>query len=232
MSTALVESGGERNATLEQYEAKVVAAEQELRESFYHIGMALKRIKDDEPFKPKVGRKPNGKTTFKSWQQYCASKRLRYQRQAAARMIRAAVQRDQLPDLKSGSVADTLPLFWTIETAVEMARLDTKKDIRTAVSRIKQRLKKGERFTTKLVREVVDEMLGVDRKKKQKQAERLTTTPTLADHLDDMANTVEVWIDSLQEVGVDVWDEMATERPEVVKRLTQVLTSFISYLKE
>jgi len=230
MGTALaVYDETSEDGELRVYEQEVYQAEQELRESFYHIGMALKRIKDDEPFKPKVGQKPNGKTTFKSWAAYCASKRCMYPKQSAERFIRSAAHRDLLPELKSGTTF--VPFFWTQDAVLQIARLKDKQDVRNAVSQIRKALKGDEKFSTALVRRIVDDILGVTHEKMKKKKKELADAPTLADSLHDMTDTVETWMDSLGQVEGDLWSEVETESPGSVKRLTQVLSEFISFLK-
>jgi hypothetical protein len=133
--------------------------ENEIREGmevFYHVGMKLKRIRDDELYK---------EDGFGTWEEYCRV-RWDWSRPYVQRLITASEYRHVIPSVPSGhtSNGEGKNLDWSERSIRELTRIPDKSGAaRVAKKVIEKAEKEGAKLTSTFVRKVVDEELGVKR---------------------------------------------------------------------
>jgi len=151
-------------------EKKVHEAEQAFCESFYLVGVALKKIYDNELWRA-------AGDGIDSWNKYCTSGRLDISRRYADQLIAASQVRSQLAVLPN--VGPLAPV-WTEKTVRELTRLPKPSDVKRASKKVVTQVKRGKPLTARLVKEIVDVELGTPEKKQKAKAKRLAaaTTPS------------------------------------------------------
>lgn len=204
-------------------EQKVHEAEQEFAESFYHIGKALEPIRENELWRLLPD--------CRGWKHYCQLGRLDYRYSQADLYIKAAGVRPllvDLPEVKGSARADT----WNLKVVEQLCRLPLDSDIKRASKKIASRVKKGDRLSRSLAKEIVDSELGVSTATRKKKAKQLAAASTPAQALTQLAEWVEDQMTSLADMEATFWTDAEEESPGIVKRLTRALSSFVSFLKE
>lgn len=178
-------------------------------EAFYHIGQKLLTIKTQRLYEA---------AGFKSWSAYCTSGRIDYQRSHAERLIRAAELR---PKLSPIGIQD-----WSERMLRELAKCETDNDAkRVATKAIKLADKQGVNVTAKLIAQVrdgADETGNADEKRNADlQAASFDT------HMAKLADILDKWLYSFQQVGPEQLDTVSNEVLIRVKNSLAGLTKFV-----
>jgi len=225
MGTSLRISGTVADTSeLEAQERRVRKAMSEFSEDFYLIGTELKPIRDSQPPLWKRG-------GFRSWSDYCKSGRLDItDRRWADKLIRAADVRPLLPKISDAHGAST----WTERSVRELLRMRDNEGIRRVANKVATRIRKGDRLTSTLVKELVETdkhgpKIERTRTKVRKQLSQATTP---GEALDAITDWLEQQMESLGRMEASFWTDAETERPGSSKRLTQALRDFVSFMKE
>lgn len=203
-------------------EDKVHSAEQEFAESFYHIGKALGEIKSNELWRELP--------ECRSWAHYCRLGRLDYQVSQADLYIKAAQVRPllvDLPTLNSPAGAGE----WSLKAVEQLCRLPLDSDIKRASKKIATRVKRGDRLSRALAKEIVDAELGVQAVKTKRQKMALVSASTPAEVLLLMIAAIQDEKESLQRMEETFWTDAEEQTPGIVKRLTREVASFASFLR-
>jgi len=200
-------------------EQKVHEAEQEFTETFYHIGKALEPIREKELWR---------QADFKNWGAYCKAGRIDYTQQHANALIKAATIRHLLPELPQ---AEDQSSTWGIAAVEQLCRLPLDTDIKRASKKIATRVKRGDRLSRALAKEIVDAEMGVESKQRKAKARQLAASDTPADTLNKTIEWAELLFSSMKELEETFWTDAEEDSPGIVKRLTRALSALVSLVR-
>lgn len=179
-------------------------------EAFYHIGQKLLAIKTQRLYEA---------AGFSTWLAYCKSGRVDYSKPHADRYIRASELRGKL---KHGSDSDP----FTLEQVLELCKCETDNDAkRVATKAIKLADKQNVKVTAKLIAQVrdgADETGKADEKRDADLQEASFDT-----HLTKLANILDKWLYSFEQVGPEQLDTVSNEVLIRVKNSLAGLTKFV-----
>lgn len=215
-------------------------------EAFVATGFALKEIRDDELFK---------EDGFESWERYLKERvGMEYgiERTQAFQLIACAQIRAKLPDLPGGSSGSANDgQKWSQNAVYEFARLApkdegtnqgydfdklNKRDVERVAKKVIQHCEEeAVKPTSTIVRQFVDEELGIDRAAQGKETKRRREEeqhPVLHLFLNDMTARIEAETELLEEnVSPEAWKLSKEQQPRVVKRLTAAVESLAGLLR-
>lgn len=177
-------------------------------EAFYHIGQKLLAIKTQRLYEA---------AGFKSWSAYCSSGRVDYKKAQSDYYIQASEFRPKLPT-NSGHE-------WKLSEVKELLKCETDNDAkRVAIKAIKLADKQGVNVTAKLIAQVrdgADETGNADEKRNADlQAASFDT------HMAKLADILDKWLYSFQQVGPEQLDTVSNEVLIRVKNSLAGLTKF------
>lgn len=190
--------------TLERFEKEIAS---EISEAFYHIGQKLLKIKRDRLYEA---------VDCKSWEAYCRSGRIEYEKRQANNYIRASELRPRLPTIKVGNNI----AHWTQRQVLELCKCTTDKDaVRVAKAAIKLAKNTEQKLTAKLIATVRDRDTGQD--------VRDLAAASLDTHLGKLASTLVRWRTSLEQIADEQWDEVDSEITTRVVNESKALYKFL-----
>jgi len=205
-------------------EERIRDAEHDVARGFFSIGESLKTIRDLELWK---------QSGVANWNEYCKSGRVDFSKRHANSLIRAFENRKLLAELPE--VGNRFP-SWTISTVNELNRMRLPTDIKRVSRKVAVKVGKGERFTTKLVRRLVDYDLGVTERRKESRKrfnepidverierdiedERIDDTPTLAQQFDEWIRDSDARLHTLNNLSAELWQEAESDDPDIAAKM-------------
>lgn len=203
-------------------------------EEFYHTGMKLKEIRDDQLYK---------EDGFDTWETYC-KERWEWSGSYALKLITASEYREKLP---SPSTNRTIgPCEWSERTVRELTRLEDKRDAARVAAKVVKEVERSEqqaakdpeakpvKLTAATVRKFVDIELGVNRAAQAKETKRRREEeekPELRQFLTDLTGRIEAEREKLATVPDEAWKRFSEDNPKVVKRLIAACDSLAGLLR-
>jgi len=209
------------DSTLAKKEYELGQAISGMAESFVRTGETLNSIS--------IGRDYE-QAGYKSFKAYLKERQPFGIKPAYAYQIMKATEvRKRLPEL-NGSLPRA-DYVWTEKTIRPLTHSDfTTGDHRRLGTKILTRLKRGEKLTAKLVKEICDDDRGVENTKRKKKIKEVLSTDTAYQVLNNIGVEVKLWQTSLEEFPESFWDDAEADDPGCVKRLMGNLSDLASSL--
>lgn len=183
-------------------------------EAFYRQGVILDRIRVEQQYKDA------GFESFRTFideVQPCGMKHAH-----ARRLINAKDVRDRLPESPNGRVD------WSERALRPLTHSDfTPADQRRLGKKVLTRVKRGEKLTASLVKEICD----TDRNAVGKKVDRqMRTAHTPASVLEEMRQTLTEWRVSVESFDGDFWEDAESDAPGRAKLLSGELSKLASII--
>jgi hypothetical protein len=206
-------------------------------EEFYHIGMKLKEIRDDELYK---------EDGFADFLTYCHD-RFDWKKTYVYDVIKSSEYRAALPSPRiAENGEESEKKGWTEWSVRELRRIEDKKQAARVAAKVVKAVEQSEKaaakdpdvkpikLTAATVRKFVDEDLGVNRTARAKETKRQREEQSKIDltrFLMDLTGRIEANTDTLQGVPKDAWTLLDEDSPDVIKRLIAACNSLVTLLR-
>jgi hypothetical protein len=222
MTKALIKSTSKTPAgsKLERSELELLEAASTGFEAFYQTGVVLERIRVDQEFT---------EAGFGSFGDYMSERMpCGIQKRQAYNLIAAMKLRPNLPSVHNLCTDAT----WTEGAIRPLLHKDfTPKDQKRIGGKIATRVKRGEKLTASLVKEICDDERGVKRKKKERQSAELSTTQSAAEVLSEISGQALLWKQTLENVSGEFWADAELDDPGCAERTARNLSDLASFLR-
>jgi len=210
-------------------------------EAFVATGRALKEIRDDELYRE------NGHDTWESYLKNRVAEEFGIESTHARRLIQAAAIRPKLPNLRPRAVDNSVQ--WSQRAVLEFARLAPndesasghpkdisslrKQDVtRVANEAIKIAKEQNKPLNSAIVRQAVDNDLGVDRSKKARKTKSKQNNGIDLDHyIKSKIGQIEAITEHLAVVPASAWTLLDDRDPGLAKRLAEVCDELAGLLR-
>jgi hypothetical protein len=205
--------------------------EKELRvdfEKFYHTGMKLKEIRDDELYK---------EDGFETWEKYCKA-RWELEGSYVRRLITASEYRENLPSVPAGHGE------WLERVVRPLTRIPDKKQAARVAAKALAEVEKSHaqsakngaakplKLTSTVVRKYVDEDLGVKRQAVKPSKPDYDDDPlSLPNYLRAKIGTIEGIISNLAKVPGEGWEGLAKKHPRLAEQLATACDELAALLR-
>jgi len=217
---------------LHKRESEIAEVEGRMYEDHYYIGIRLAEIKQHRLYEAEG---------FKTWDAYCKSERLSVRKTQANELIRTSEIRPVLDEIPSNGKTTGAPVVWSHRTVCELAKLDEKSDVKRVSKKIATKLKKepDTKLTPKLVKQVVEEDIGITRKKAEKSERnrrekegRVEKESQLVNRLKEFLSISGRYRKTFEAVtDVNDWEDADRESRGIAKRLADELETIASFLR-
>jgi len=208
-----------KGSNLARKEALLLEAMNNWGESFYKMGDVLQSIYADQVWKD------GGYTNFDDYmkeRQPCGIGRTQGWRLIAASKVRSLLP--TFGDSPNGRV-------WTERSIRPLTHRDFhESDVRRLGKKIATRVKKGDKLTAELVKEICDLDRGVPKRKKREKDKEVRLADTPAEALRDMQKTTDLWLSSLGKVPATFWEDAVADDSGCVKEFISSLSELASFL--
>lgn len=193
-------------------------------EDFYRQGVILDKIRTEKEYKL---------AHYESFDEYCNDRQPCGIKAAHAyRLIKAKNVRHLLPTFSDNNSPIGEKPLWTEGAMRPLLHKDFKPSDQKRLGRkIATRVKKGDKLTAKLVKEVCDADRGVEKKNRSKAQRAIAKADTPAETIQSMKVDVDLWLSSLGEVPGEFWEDAEKDDPGCVKRLIGALSNLASFLR-
>lgn len=232
MGTQLIVRGKAENAHTVPRDSDLAKSELELAEAmvdhfeaFYRQGVTLKRILAEKQY-------TQADPPYASFDDYMDQRQPCGVKKSQAWNLMATVDiRPLLPNLDSNRLELDVPIPWTERAIAPLTNKKfAKSDIKRLGKMIASEVKKAGKLTSTMVKQICDEDLGVERKKRIKK-EKDFRNASLSKNLERALEIVIQLRSDLELYYEDAWSEVEETRPHLIKSLITELGVFTSFLK-
>jgi hypothetical protein len=191
-------------------------------ESFFKTGCVLERIRVDREF---------ADAGYDSFNQYMnEAEPCGIKANMASKTIRSKNIRPELPtSYKFNGTNRTID--WSEWTVRPLTKLETKRGRKTVAGRVVKAIVAGEKFTANLVKREVDHYTGADTERTKKKADKIKDTETAGDILVRIEFEAEQWLQSLESVSSEFWEDADRQDSGCAKRAADSLGRLSSFLR-
>lgn len=213
-------------------------------EKFVSTGNALKEIRDDRLYEA------DGFPTWDAYLKQRVGEDFGIEARQVYTLIQASTLRPKLPDLPKGlhRGAESEPTQWSQKAVAEFARLAPeattergkirdvaslrKQDVQRVAKRAVEKAKElGKPVTAAIVREAVNEDLGIKPKPQSKPEPKQDFGIDLPVYLKNKIGQLEGIIELLAEVPADGWKQLEKSEPQLAERLATVCDQLAALLR-